>query len=439
MTVTDASKVDLTADGAPRATPTSQNPPLGEWIFSADDHLLESAANFADRFPRELRDRAPRIVDHNGGDAWLIEDEPVPISIGDGVASWPVADRPLLSKRAASGYLRSPGHGRPEPLTGRKMTTAERLDRNLVRVEEDFRPSVYDPAARVADMERDGVWGSVLIPSITFGFAGQRFSLYKDAEVGLACVRAYNDWLHEEVAGAHPGRLVCSQVPWLRDPELAAREVRRNAERGFTAMLFPENPERFGFPSIHSGQWDPIFAACEETNTVLNVHLGTGLKAIAVSSDSPLPVARATLAVNPALSAFDWIFSGIPLRFPNIKVAMTEGGIDWVPLVYGRIETFGPDRVEDNWYGDVSPAEVLLRNFWFAALFDVGAYAFLEEHCPDHVMLETDFPHGDSFWPESQQHFGGRLATLAPDFRRRIASENAAALYRQPAPPTSAP
>jgi len=41
--------------------------------------------------------------------------------------------------------------------------------------------------------------------------------------------------------------------------------VRRNAERGFTAVTFSEAPHMLGLPSLHSGHWDPLMAACEET------------------------------------------------------------------------------------------------------------------------------------------------------------------------------
>ena len=309
-----------------------------------------------------------------------------------------------------------------------------RMARGLVRVEEDFDPAVYNVHARVAAMDRDGVCTSVLIPSMTWGFAGQRFSLIQDAEAGLAFVRAYNDWLSEEVAGLYPDRFVPSAIPWLRDPEIAAHEIRRNAARGFKATLFPESPERFGFPSIHTRYWDPVWAACEDTETVLNVHLGTGFIPTPASSDSPLAVLKASFAANSTLSAFDWVFSGIAVRYPDIKVSFTEGGIDFVPLVYGRLDTLWEDSLDGSWDADLLPTEVFVRNFWFSALFDVGAYQFIAEHCPEHGMIETDYPHGDSLWPHSQEHFRARLACLAPEERDRWALTNASAPYRHPLP-----
>ena len=79
-----------------------------------------------------------------------------------------------------------------------------------------------------------------------------------------AC-KAYNDWMVEEWCGDSGGRLIPLIIIPLWDAELAAAEVRRNAARGVHAVCFSEIPPYLGLPSIHSGYWDPFFAACEET------------------------------------------------------------------------------------------------------------------------------------------------------------------------------
>jgi predicted TIM-barrel fold metal-dependent hydrolase len=419
-----------------KGTELAQRP----WIFSVDDHLFEDGEAFVNRVPKRLVAECPRLVDHDGGDAWLMDGVPVPVTFGDGMVSWEGDDRPRIRERHIGG---TQGHGgmsaykvsdeTPVVVVGSGPAQERRL-RGRVRVKEDFRQGVFDLDARVRDMDTDGVWASVLIPSITFGFAAQKLSMIKNPQAALASVRAYNDYLYEEVKGGHPDRFVCSQAPWLRNPAEGAAEIRRNAARGFTAMLFPENPERFGFPSIHTREWDPMFHACQETGTVLNIHLGTGLGAMSVSSDSPLPVGKAAFIVNPAVSAIDWVFSGIMLRFPQLKVSFTEGGIDFVPLVYGRLATLFDDTLDGYWDADITPAEVFLRNFWFAALFDVGAYQFIDTHCPTHGMVETDYPHVDTVWPHSREHLERRVAGLPEEARTRFLYANAAELYRHPTP-----
>ena len=69
----------------------------------------------------------------------------------------------------------------------------------------------------------------------------------------MASVRAWNDWHLEAWAGAYPDRIIPCQLPWLLDPEVGAKMIYENAERGFHAMTFSENPALLGLPTIHSG------------------------------------------------------------------------------------------------------------------------------------------------------------------------------------------
>ena len=83
-----------------------------------------------------------------------------------------------------------------------------------------------------------------------------------DRDVNLVMIKAYNDWHVDEWCGAHPERFIpCGILP-LFDVEEAAKEVRRLADKGCHAVTFSENPAGLGMPSIHTGAWDPLFAAC---------------------------------------------------------------------------------------------------------------------------------------------------------------------------------
>ena len=95
-------------------------------------------------------------------------------------------------------------------------------------------------------------------------FCGQTFTEAKDKELGLLCVKAYNDWMVEEWCGDSGGRLIPLCLIPLWDAELAAAEVRRNAERGVRAVCFSEIPPFLGLPSVHDPDhyWDPFFRAC---------------------------------------------------------------------------------------------------------------------------------------------------------------------------------
>jgi hypothetical protein len=119
---------------------------------------------------------------------------------------------------------------------------------------DEMRPGCFDIHARIADMDLNGIWASLCFPSLVAGFCGAVFSRADDPELGLACMRAWNDWHLEVWAGTYPERIIPLQLPWLADIAVAAAEVRANAERGFKAVSFPEFPPRPRLPlHLHRG------------------------------------------------------------------------------------------------------------------------------------------------------------------------------------------
>ena len=81
-------------------------------------------------------------------------------------------------------------------------------------------------------MDTDGVWASVHYPSLIAGFAGTMFARCSDPELGLACVRAWNDWHLEEWVGPRADRFIPLQIPWLADPAGRGRRGARATRRG---------------------------------------------------------------------------------------------------------------------------------------------------------------------------------------------------------------
>ena len=179
----------------------------------------------------------------------------------------------------------------------------------------EFRPGVYDVNARIKDMDLNGVWASQNFPSFLFGFAGRRLSLMKDQELAVACVRAYNDWMITDWCGAYPERLIPCQLPLLHDPIMAANEIRLNATRGFKSVSFSENPEALGLPNIYTNHWDPFFSACEETDTVINLHVGSSGQVQRPCSSSPIDVGVALFPIGAILGLIGWIYSSAKNRY----------------------------------------------------------------------------------------------------------------------------
>lgn len=364
-------------------------------IVSVDDHLVEPPDLFEGRLERKFADRVPRVErDDSGFDWWTFEDERVPLLGADSLMGW------------------ERGHGYLGPVNF-----------------DEIHPAVYKIRERVEHMDVTGVEASLNFPSAPFGFAGRRF-LTMDADLGLACVRAFNDWHLEDWAGTVPGRIIPNQLTWLGDPEVAAAEIRANAKRGFPAVAFSENPEKLGLPSLHTDHWDPFFAACEETETVINLHVGSSSSTIVPSTDSPPAVLGALFPLNGMSTAADWLFAGIPLRFPKLKIALSEGGIGWVPMFIDRVRHMARQLDYSEQFGALDPIEVLRRNFWFTTFNDELTLPLRHLAGVDHIMLETDYPHSDSTWPDTQEILEKQFADIPADETERITHANARELYK---------
>ncbi len=374
-------------------------------IISVDDHLIEPPDLFEGRVPRHLADRAPRIIEEpDGTQAWLYEGRRYP-NVGLNAVI-----------------------GRPK----------DQWSMDPARFE-DMRPGCYDIRARIADMDLNGVWASLCFPSLVAGFCGSVFIRSDDPELGLACLRAWNQWHLEVWAGTAPERIIPLQLPWLADVEVAAADVRRNAERGFKAVSFPEFPAQLGLPSIFSGQWDPFLSACAETGTVVCLHTGASAWAPLPSPDPPFELLPTLFPVNAMIAAAEWLWSGVPLRFPELKVALSEGGIGWVPMLADRVDyvlahsASGTESI--SWPSDLLPSEILKRNFWFCTIDDPSVIALRHVIGVDHIMIESDYPHADSTWPDTQVVMEKTFGELGQDELRMVAAGNAASLFRHPLPP----
>jgi len=302
---------------------------------------------------------------------------------------------------------------------------------------DEMRKGCWDIDARVVDMDAAGIAASLCFPSLIAGFAGGVFSRSKDPDLGLACVRAWNDWHHDVWAGTHPGRIIPLQISWLADPETAAGDVRVNAERGFRALSFPEFPAQMGLPSPHSGHWDPVLQACAETETVLCLHTGSASWAPVPSPDPPFELFPTIFPANALLACADWLWAGVCTRFPSLNIALSEGGVGWVNMLADRVdyvlEHSASGTESSGWRDDLRPSEVLARNFWFCTIDDPGTLdGVLERFGPDHVMVEVDYPHADSTWPDTQTLLHDRLGHLPDDVIAKVTHLNAERLFRWP-------
>jgi predicted TIM-barrel fold metal-dependent hydrolase len=375
-------------------------------IISVDDHLVEPPDMFEGRLPAKYQALAPHIVETpQGHQVWEF----------DGETYTQVGMNAVAGRRPESVKL--------EPFRF-----------------EDMRKGCWDIDARIKDMDINGVWASVNFPSMITGFCGRVFANASDKDLGFAVTQAWNDWLFEEWYSPYPERIIPLGITWLADPVKGAEEIRRNAERGFTSVTLPERPNKIGFPSLFSGYWDPIVEACADTDTVISLHVGSS-GGYDSPDDAPKLELGATMFGQLSLAACaEWLWSGYPGRFPDLKIAMSEGGIGWVAMLLDRLDNI----VDRSGYGktypsDLRPSEVLQRNFWFCTIDDPSTIDTRHRIGVENLLFETDSPHGDGTWPDTQVLDEKVWGHLPDDELRMMLSTNAAKLFRHPLPDTVLP
>jgi len=216
----------------------------------------------------------------------------------------------------------------------------------------------------------------------------------------------------------------------LWDPELAAAEVRRNVARGVRAVTFSEIPAYLGLPSIHTTYWDPFFAACNEADVSIHMHIGSSSKMPSTSADAPPLVASALTFGNAMSSMVDFLLSGVLVRFPRLQLAYAEGQIGWIPYILERT-----DHVwnENRGWGDVGssvpepPSTYYYRHVYGCFFEDNHGLTpdALEKIDANRVLYETDYPHSDSTWPNVEENARRLMGHLDQETVNKLCRGNA--------------
>ena len=365
-------------------------------LISVDDHIVEPANLFDGRTPKRFADRFPTVVKGAGGeDVWIFEGKPIP-----NVALNAVAGR------------------RPEEY-GFEPTAYAQL-----------RKGCYDAAARVDDMNANGVLASLNFPSFV-GLAGMLLDKAQDKDLALAVLQAWNDWHIDEWCGRHPGRFIPLALVPLWDAELAGEEVRRVARNGCHAINFVPNPNAIGRPSLHSDSWDPLWRACDEEGTTICLHISDASGTVP-SLDTPVDAFIANMPVTLYATASDLTYSPILRKFRDIKFALSEGGTGWIPhflervdYVYSRHRTWTRQD-----FGDKQPSQVFLEHVFTCFIDDKAGVRARHAAGLRNMSWECNYPHSDTTWPRSPEVLWESLRDLPDAEVDLITHENAMRAYR---------
>jgi predicted TIM-barrel fold metal-dependent hydrolase len=366
-------------------------------LVSVDDHVVEPAHMFQGRLPKKYEDKAPKFVRReDGSDVWVYEGVDL-VNIGLNAVA-----------------------GRPPEEYNFEPTAIE-----------EIRPGCYDIDARIKDMNANGVLGSLNFPSFP-QFCGQLFMRTSDKAQAKAMVEAYNDWHIEDWAGTHPGRMIPCALPMLWDAEALAGEIRRVAKKGCHAVTFSENPAKLGLPSLHSDHWNPFWEACSDEGTVVCMHIGSSSQLVVTADDAPIDVLMTLSPINIVQAATDVVWSPILRKYPEINIALSEGGIGWIPYLLERIDYVyqhhkawtGQD------FGDKLPSQVFNERMITCFIDDAFGVESRRHLNIDRITWECDYPHSDSTWPNAPELAMKYMDQMSDEEIDKVTHQNAIRLFQ---------
>jgi predicted TIM-barrel fold metal-dependent hydrolase len=366
-------------------------------LISVDDHVIEHEKVWADRLPSKYLEDGPRVVELDGGtEAWCFENRMIP----------------TIGLNAVAG--KDPKEFGVDPV---------RFDQML--------PGCYDVKARIADMDLDGVHAQMCFPSFP-GFAGSTLFAAENKELATACVTAWNDFILDEWCASAPDRFIPMVMVPFWDIGATVAEVQRTAAKGAKAITFTEAPHRLGLPSYHSDHWDPFFTAAQDADMPLCLHFGTG-GAPVTAPDANFAVAIALFGMNSQFTTVDLLLSPVFHKFPRLRVALSEGGIGWMPYVLERADyTWERHQWHTGLNPDVRPSELFHDHIFGCFIVDHVGIEIRHLIGVHNVMFEGDYPHSDSNFPASREKLADVLLEVPDTESRSIAEDNARRVFNFP-------
>ncbi|AUW57163.1 amidohydrolase [Sphingobium sp. SCG-1] len=364
-------------------------------LISVDDHVIEPPDAFLRHYPAHARAKAPHMETKDGKDFWVWQDRRYPTFGLNAVV------------------------GRPRSEYGMEPSQFEQL-----------REGTHNLEKRIDDMNVNGMLGGLNFPTMPTS-AGKIFIDEPDRAEGLMAVRAYNDWHLHEWCEPAKGRMIPMILLPLWSMQETLEEIKRMSKLGVHAITFPDNPSRIGLPSIHNEYWEPLWKACADYNIVINAHIGTGARAEHASDESPIDAWITTMPMSIANSAADWLFADFWNRYPNLKIALSEGGIGWIPYFLERAD-FTYEHHHEWTFTDLGkkrPSERFKQHFITCFIDDQFGVANLDYMNEEMVMWECDYPHSDTVWPNSPEYLWACVNQLDAKIIDKITHRNAMEHY----------
>jgi predicted TIM-barrel fold metal-dependent hydrolase len=355
-------------------------------VISADSHITEPPDTYLSRIDPKYRDDAPRIIQDDRGDVFHIPGMKVPVPMG------------LIA-----------GAGKQ----------AEELTTFGVRFE-DLHRGGWDPVARLADQDRDGVAAEVIYPTV-----GMAICNHRDIDYKRACMQAYNRWI-AEYASSSPERLICVGQTAMRNPQEGIEDLQDIAALGLRGVMMPGTP---GHEDYDHPDYDPFWEAAVDLGLPLSFHVLTTRDAAPVRGprlNSFISIIRANQDVIGTL-----VFSGVFERHPALRIVCVEADAGWVPHYMYRMDHAWKRHRHYQQHGTLTklPSEYFRENVYTTFQDDWVAFQVAHLLNDERLMWANDFPHSDSTWPWSQEMLAEHTANLTDRQKDRILHDNCAELY----------
>lgn len=375
-------------------------------VIDVDTHITEPPDTWSSRMSSRWGDAVPRIEHLDGFDVWVI-------------------------------------NGRPWAKPGN--TAMAGFDGTLPdgpRTYADMHPAAWDPQARLAFMDAQGIHAQVLYPNIG-GFGAGAWLQHGEPAFALECVQAYNDF-QVDFASAAPERLLpITSLPFW-DVDASVAEIERNVARGHRGVNFCNAPDDYGQPHLWDRHWDPIWSAVRECGVPVTFHIGGGRIGEQLSIGSEMGF-RANFSRTSSMLFADnlacisaLIHGGVCHRFPDVDFVSVESGVGMLP---GALEAFdwqwrnGGVALEHPEY-ELLPSEYFRRQVYGCFWYERESAVHALEAYPDNMLFESDFPHPTCQHPgpatpavEPRAYVDEALGGLPEDLLEKVLHGTAARLY----------
>jgi predicted TIM-barrel fold metal-dependent hydrolase len=209
-------------------------------------------------------------------------------------------------------------------------------------------------------------------------------------------------------------------------------ELKRMSDLGVHAVSFSDNPSNIGLPSIHNEYWEPFWKACSDYKMVINCHIGTGARAMHPSPESPIDAWITAMPISIANSAADWTFATFWQRYPDLRMALSEGGIGWIPYFLERAD-FTHEHHREWTYTDFKgerPSDLFKRHIICCFIDDQFGVKNLDYMNTDMIAYECDYPHSDTVWPNVPEYLWASVNGLEKGVIDKITHLNAMRWFR---------